>query len=225
MAEAKFFMILTLVAAFIIATTLTGSPPLMIELAVGIGVIITVVAWFKTGTNKFPLNVHIYENRAGKGTVISFDKAGLVADKHTGRAFYQLKKRKKYIPSASYGSIYSAGKHQIMMLNARNADDFVPMKVSLDDKPTIKMQDEQEIARKIAYTQAIVNTNTKFQEKGFFERYMPLIALIIFAFATAIMLWATGQYMERIAGSLGQVASSMTQAADAVKSAGVGAPF
>jgi len=187
----------------------------IISIVIGVGLF---AFWFIRQRRLYPVTVRIFEDRAGKGIREVTDMAGRFTDKRTGKTFYRLKKRKKFLPSINYNDLVPSDRGRpILFLHSTNPDDYVPMNIHSTDESTEKgaeflAQRDREIARKMAHVQSVIDINTKFAQKTFIEKYMPLISLIVFAFSVVIMLWATGQYFERVIGQLSNVASSLNQA-------------
>jgi hypothetical protein len=185
--------------------------------------IITIVAIIGGGSfayirnkRRFPVTVRIFEDRAGKGIKECGDRAGRFTDKRTGKTFYKLKKRKKLLPAINFNDLIPSDKSTVLYLHSTNPEDYVPMNIKGIDETTeigaeFIAQRDREIARKMAHVQGVIDINTKFQNRGFLERYLPLIALVIFAFSVVLMLWATGQYFERVLGQLSGIVASLQQ--------------
>ncbi len=186
---------------------------------------------------KYPVRVIIMADRAGKGVREEHDKAGRMRFKKTGREFYKLKKRKRILPAINYNDLIPSPKGVTLYLHSANPEDYTPMHV--EDRKRVKageeilsgftpieveaiderteegkafvIQKDREIARKMAYTQTINDLYVKFIYKTNFEKFMPIILLMVFALSIAIIMIAASQ---GIAENVGQLSGAVTQLAE-----------
>ena len=195
---------------------------LPIEIITAVCIIGLVAFLFIRNKRMYPVTVRIFEDRAGKGIKEVIDRAGRFTEKRTGKTFYKLKKRKKTLPSINFNDLVPSQKGPVLFLHSTNPDDYVPMNIQATEEGTnmgaaFIAKRDREIARKIQHTQSVNDIYTKFSQRGFIEKYMPLIALVIFGFSVAIMIWATGQYFERVIGQLGNIVSNLEMAMDNIQ--------
>lgn len=192
---------------------------------------------FIQGKKKYPIIVRIYEDRAGKGVKESNDRAGKIFDKKTGKTAYLLKKRKVIIPEVNYNDLIPSDKSVVLLIHAYAPDDLSPMKFNVlpnTDKTKnyfvdVKGTDEQgeegiefvaererEIARKQIYVSMNEHLWTKFQDKSFLDRFMPIFLLIIFAMSIAIIMYAANQGLTESIGSLSNSIAELRKITDSL---------
>lgn len=159
--------------------------------------------------NRYPMHAILFEPRGGSGTYAFFDRVGRFKKK-IGLGFeYRLKKKKKRIPTAQFETLLESNKGRLLLIDHPEEDVFRPMTI---DSAKIS---HEETAWKEIFMNNVERANTLLMRRGFIEKYMPLILLIVFG-----VMMIMGLYVVRtdIAVIIDQVRSAASSATAGLKS-------
>jgi hypothetical protein len=160
----------------------------------------------------WPVKVTIFEKRRNTYVPIE-DKARMTIEK--GKRYYELKKKGVKIKPVKLDDLYYVGgENKLYLINPRR-DVFLPMRI--DDKTCdIKIVDEDVRFWNLLQEQEAL---TKYQEKSFVEKYMPIIMVFVLAIALSIILFVVLEQLGTINEGLKDVADALKAAVSEVKTA------
>ena len=151
----------------------------------------------------------LFEPRSGGGVYAIFDRVGRFKKK-IGLGFeYRLKKKKKRIPTSQFENILESNKGKILLIDHPEEDVFRPMMVSPG-----KIS-HMETAWKEIFMNNVERANQLLVRRGFMERYMPLILLIVFGVMMIMALYVVRTDIAIIIENVRSAASSATQSLQA----------
>lgn len=157
--------------------------------------------------NRYPMIAILLETRAGGGTYAFFDRIGRFKKK-MGLGFeYRLKKKKKKLPTAQFENLIESNKGRVIIIDHPEEDVFRPIKYE-SQKISVK-----ETAWKEIFMNNVERAHILLTRRGFMEKYMPLILLIVFG---VMMIMALYVVRTDIALIIDQVRIAVSGAAGAV---------
>lgn len=160
---------------------------------------------------KYPITVVIHEERAN-GMFVVIDKARRFREK-TGESFYYLKRKKIKLPVQRFSNIYNGKKH-ILYLYSKGADEYQPMKVEMaHDKSTPIMRAKEE-AVKFWQITAQKDARQRWRKESQLMKFMPIIAMVVFAIAVVIMINGFINVMAEMTKMSGQITKMVSQVAE-----------
>lgn len=155
--------------------------------------------------NRYPMIVILFEPRAGGGVYAVFDRVGRFK-KRIGLGFeYRLKIKKKRLPTSQFDNILESSKGKILMIDHPEEDVFRPMKI---EGNTIS---PKETAWKETFMNNVERAQTLLMRKGFMEKYMPLVLLIVFGVMMIMALYVVRTDIAIIIDSVRSAASGAVQ--------------
>lgn len=157
--------------------------------------------------NRYPIIAILLEARAGGGTYAFFDRIGRFKKK-MGLGFeYRLKKKKKKLPTAQFENLIESNKGRVIIIDHPEEDVFRPVKFQTD---TIS---PKETAWKEIFMNNVERAHVLLTRRGFMEKYMPLILLLVFG---VLMIMALYVVRTDIALIITQVKTAVSGAAASV---------
>ena len=161
--------------------------------------------------NRFPISVTIWEPRVN-GVVRLPDKAGKFKNKQLG-TFYKLKKKKIIIRPMEFETLMeSSPNKRTVDLYMPSDDEVFPVKFYKGELKPIDVDQKQWLFRRLQLA------HERWAKVGFFEKYGNLMAMIIFAFAALIMLYAVRQDFAKVIESLNAIVPALKNAVGSVNS-------
>lgn len=156
--------------------------------------------------NRYPIIAILLEPRAGGGTFAFFDRIGRFKKK-IGLGFeYRLKKKKKKLPTSVFDNLIESNKARVLVLDHPEEDVFTPVQIDhLKITP-------KETAWKEIFMNNVERAQTLLMRRGFLEKYMPLVLLIVFGVLMIMALYVARMDFAQIYAQLQQVTASATSA-------------
>ncbi len=156
------------------------------------------------GFGRWPISVMIFEPRSGGGHFVSQDKCGPRKRKGGVGIEYKLKKKKDVLEPQRYENFFIAGgKKRLLLLFSPSQGVYEPMTIDGFKLKALEMGWKENFMNNVQQAYIV------FFRRGFMEKYMPLIMLIVFGFIMIMTLVVIRQDLFAIIDTVGEAVGSI----------------